>query len=173
MTIDDRDFFFLTEALPELQEYLLSNQLYWPLSASQPRLTPGAVLLALTRLQVKLPSDAQTLQQQMESMRVKWRAAWEKKVAREISNRLLLWSNFLSEYQNAPEQGADAYLSEVRGRVILQLLTLETSDFPEKTTLAELDSALKPSLRPCEFLWDGSLQAVFPKADYWFLYGKL
>jgi hypothetical protein len=173
MPSPDRDLYFLSEALPELQAYLLSNELYWPLSASQPRLTPGAVLLALARLHVRLPSDAQMLQGQLDGTRAKWRAAWDKKVARELSNRLLLWSNYLSDFANDPEQAAASYPAEVRGRAIIQILALEKPDFSEKTTLAELDDYLKASLRPSEFLWDAAFQPIFPKTTYWFLYGKL
>lgn len=173
MTIEDPDFVFLTEALPQLQAYLLSNELYWPLSASFPRLTPGAVLLTMARLHARLPSESQKLQQQLDSILLKWRTAWEKKAAREISNRLRLWTTFLSDYASAPEQNADAYLGEVRGRVILQLLMQVVQDFPEAQALAEADSLVKARLRPSEFLWDANLQAVFPKADFWFLYGRL
>jgi len=173
MTSDNRDLLFLKEALPQMQEYLLSNELYWPLGAAMHRLTPGSVLLSLARLQGSLPSEVQNIRQQLESIRGKWRAAWDKKAAREISNRLRLWSNFLADYANAPEQCAGAYPGEVRGRVILQLLLLEAPDSPDNAALAELDGMLKTHLHPDRFLWDAGLQVVFPKENFWFLYGKL
>jgi hypothetical protein len=173
MSIDDRDYAFLSEALPQLQEYLLSNELFWPLNATMPRLTPGSMLLALTRLQVGQPAQAQKLRQQFEETRGKWRVAWDKKAAREISNRLRLWSNFIADYEKAPAHAAGDYPAQVRGRVILQLLTLETPDFSEKSALAYLDARFKARTSLADFLWDANLQAIFPKADYWFLYEKL
>ncbi len=173
MTSTEQDLRFLTESLPQLQVYLLSNELYWPLNASLPRLTLGAVLLALARVSAIQPDEAKGLAEQLETIRAKWRVAWEKKAARETANRLRLWSNFLSDYRNAPEQHADAYPQEVRGRVILQLLLAEAPDAPEKSALAELDAMLKSRLISGNFVWNVALQPAFPKTDFWFLYGTI
>jgi len=172
MTSTEQDILFLTESLPQLQDYLLSNELYWPLNNSLPRLTPGSVLLALARLDVTLPDEARKFRSQLDSVRSRWRVAWEKKAAREMAQRLRLWSQYLSDYQYASES-AGSYPTEVRGRAILQLLLPETPDVPEKSTLAELDAMLKMRLVSGKFVWDAALQAAFPKNDYWFLYGKL
>lgn len=173
MTSNEQDLRFLKQAAPQLQEYLLSNELYWPLSGSLPRLTPGSLLLALARLRVNAPGKAQRLEAQVETTRAKWRTTWEKKAAREVANRIRLWSQFLSDYINAPEQNLDSFPTEARGRAILQLLLDELPDAPEKTILAELDGRLKSRLTPGEFLWEPDLQPVFPKSDFWFLYGNL
>ena len=173
MTFDDRELRFLAEALSQLQGYLLSNELYWPLSGSLPRLTPGALLLSLKCVSVTHPTQAQKFFKQFETIRTKWQTAWDKKIAREISTRLRLWSNFISDYATAAERTAESYPAEVRGRVILQLLLFELPDLSVSTPLLELDAALKTHLSPHEFLWDTGLQAVFPKLDFWFLYGKL
>jgi hypothetical protein len=168
-----QDLQFLTEALPQLQDYLLSNELYWPLSNSLPRLTLGSLWLALARLDSLQPTEAQKLRAQVEPVYTRWRSAWEKKVAHEAVNRLRLWSQFLSDYASDPGQDADRYPTEVRGRVILQLLLREAPDLPENAALAEMDAMLKAYLIPGEFLWTADLQAVFPKPDFWYLYGTL
>jgi hypothetical protein len=173
MSSNEEDLRFLKEAVPQLQEYLLSNELYWPLSGSLPRLTPGALLLTLARLGVHAPLETQKLEAQVETIRTKWRSAWDKKVAREIANRLRLWSQFLSDYVKAPDQNLDSYRTEARGRAILQLLLVELQDAPEKSTLANLDGILKSRLVPGEFIWEPDLQAVFPRTSFWFLYGIL
>jgi hypothetical protein len=156
-----------------LQAYLLSNELYWPLGANLPRLTVGALLLALTRLEVSQPDEADQLRVQVETVRVKWRSAWEQKIARETANRLRLWTQFLSDLAHAPEQNADAYPGEVRGRAILGLLLRELPNAPEKTALAEADTLLKARLLPAAFIWEAALQTAFPEAEFWFLYGTL
>jgi hypothetical protein len=164
---------FLAEAIPQLQDYLLSNEMYWPLSGSLPRLTPGSVLLILARISVLQPNEAQRLRGQFEAVRTKWESAWNKKVAREITNRLRLWSQFVSDYKNSPEQNADSYPNEARGRAILQLLLNELTDAPEKLVLGQLDSVISARLVPDVFLWEAELQTVFPAKEFWFLYGKL
>jgi len=173
MTSPIQDLQFVKESLPQLQDYLLSNELYWPLSGSLPRLTLGALWLTLKRMEVFLPAEAQKAQPRVETIHVKWRNAWEKKAARETANRLRLWSQFLSDYVHASEQNASSYPTEVRGRVILELLQHDLPDLPEKAALAEADAVLKAHLLPGEFLWEADLQIVFPKPDFWFLYGTL
>jgi hypothetical protein len=175
MTLNNQELRFLNEAFPQLQEYLLSNELYWPLSSSLPRLTPGSLLLALVCVQATSPMDAQRLDGQMEAIRAKKPTAWEKKVEREIKNRFRLWSQFLSDYKNAPDQNQDWYLGEIRGRAILQLLLVEHPEpvTPEKMALADLEKLLKIRLIPGKFLWEPELEPFFEKNEFWFLFGKL
>ncbi len=173
MTSADQDLQFLTESLPQLQDYLLSTELYWPLTGSLPRLTPGSLLLALARMSAIQPRAAEKAREQLDVVCAQWRVAWEKKAAREMANRLRLWSNFLSDYRSVPEQHADGYPQEVRGRVILQLLLAEAPDAPEKSSLQELDVLLKLRLISGGFIWEAALQPAFPQGEFWFLYGKL
>ena len=173
MTSPEEDLRFLKEAVPQLQDYLLSNEMYWPLSGSLPRLTPGSLLLTLARLHADSAVDIQRLDAQVAIVRTKWRAALEKKAARELANRLRLWSQFLSDYIDAPDQNLESYRTEVRGRAILQLLLAELPDAPESKALADLDDVLRSRLVPGEFLWEPELQSIFPSSDFWFLYGRL
>ena len=169
----DADLRFLKEASAQLQDYLLSNELYWPLSASLPRLTPGALLLIQVRCQVSQPLESRNYSDQVEVIRIKWRAAWEKKALREISNRLRLWSEYLSDFVKSPDQSLESYRTEVRGRVILQLLLADQPDLPEKKALADLDIVLQKYLIAGDFIWESESQPAFPQSEYWFLYGNL
>ena len=173
MTNSKIDLSFVNEALPQLKEYLLSDELYWPLSASLPRLTPGALALALLRLSVTAPSDSLKLKVQADSLRERWHSAWEKKSEREVTNRMRLWSQYLSDYMNAPDQSPDSYRNEVRGRVILQILLTDLPDGPEKSSLAELDASMKGRFKQGGFIWEPELETVFPRDSFWFLYGSL
>ncbi len=161
------DEFFLNEALPQLKEYLLSAELYWPLGGTLPRLTPGAFLLALTRLSVTQPSAAQNARRQLELLTEQWRSAWEQKTLRETANRLRLWSAFLTECEETARRQDASYTGEARGRVILQLLGCAS---PE---LAALDARLARLFAPGNFIWEAPLMAAFPQPDFWFLYGSL
>ena len=92
----DYDFGFLRAAIPILENYLLSKDLYWSLADSPPRgepaypqLTIGNFLLAHARLNARgLPIDKQAELERLEikfgAIAASWRQAWEKKAAREF-----------------------------------------------------------------------------------------
>lgn len=163
--MDDQKF--IQESLPQLQAYLLSDELYWALGGTLPRLTPGSLLLALRRLEAVNPTSAATLRRQVEGVQFRWRSAWEKKVARETASRLRSWLQFLEE-QNRDETPSRAYYAaSVRERVILQLLQ------PDLPALAQADALLRRRFRPGAFVWEAMYQPVFPPDAFWFLYGSL
>lgn len=162
---------FVTAGLPELQTYLLSQELYWPLGGSLPRLTPGSLLLSLRKLQALDPAAGERLLRQCQEVRQPWQSAWKQKTARETANRLRLWGEFLAEAQADPQRQGHSYRSEVRGRVILQLLLTELPNAPERAPLSGLDAVLRQRLQPGPFLWQPELQPAFTEPDFWFLYG--
>ena len=169
----EQDSRFIKEALPQLQEYLLSNELYWPLRATLPRLTPGALLLALTRLDAISSPTAAYKRAELDAIRAKWRTAWEQKSIQETRNRLKLWSASIDEWQSATGENLADYMGAVRHRTILQLLLDEIDAEKEQIQLRELDLFLQAHLKKSEFLWEKELQSAFPKDIFWFLYGKL
>jgi uncharacterized protein YukE len=176
MTSTGQDRAYLEAGIPELEAYLLSDALYWPISArgyDLPRLTIGGLLLAQRRLAARV-GRLDSLLQKQEAVRAKWRVAWETKAGREFQSRFGLWSNYLSDYRQNPEGQADAYPHEARNRAMLQLLQPELPKIlPEREGLTRLDSILRSSLLPSSFIWETELQSGFPREEYWFLYGKL
>jgi hypothetical protein len=176
MTSTDKDRAYLEAGIPELEDYLLSDELYWPVSArgfDLPRLTIGGLLLAKSRLEARGERIASLLAQ-LEAVRAKWHAAWEKKAAREFKSRFGLWGNYLSDYRQNPAGQADSYPHEVRNRALLELLQPELpAELPEREALARLDSVLRSSLSPGGFIWEPELRSRFPREAYWFLYGTL
>ncbi len=176
MDIVSKETAYLQAGIPDLKDYLLSEELYWPITArglQLPRLTIGGLLLSQKRLAgagQHLPS----LDAQLESIRSGRLAAWEHKARREFKARFGLWQNYIADYQHAPEQHAEAYPQEVRYRVMLHLLREELSGEPEEQqALAQLDSLLRNALVPTEFIWGGGIQGAFPAEVYWYLYGNL
>jgi len=172
----EKDRAYLEAGVPELERYLLSDELYWPINArgyNLPRLTIGGVLL--TKQQLKARGERiEQLMAQLDGVRSKWRVAWETKASREFGARMRLWSNYLTDYRQNPEGYADAYPHEVRYRVMLHLLMAEIHVPPsEQEALAKLDSLLRANLTTGEFIWKSDLQGGFPREVYWFLYGKL
>lgn len=172
---------FLTAGAEQIEEYLLSDELYWPLSGPKhlPRLTIGGLLLAARRLRARKLSGAEAaqvtgLENRLEAIRSKWRSAWERKCRREVHARLDLWQNYLADTRQSPETLAQDFPQQVQWRVILHLLSNElTAPLPEAEALAGLDTMLKEFWLPGEFVWDTELAGEFPQAEFWFLYGKL
>jgi hypothetical protein len=172
----EKDRAFLEAGVHSFEDYLLSNELYWPITArgyDLPRLTIGGILLAKARLEAR-GERIESLVAQLDAVRSKWRAAWETKAGREVGGRMRLWSNYLADYRHNPEGHADAYPHEVRYRAMLHFLLdeLPTSP-PEGEELSQLDSLLRRNLISGDFIWDDDLGPGFPREVYWFLYGKL
>jgi len=175
MTAVEKDKAYIEAGIPELEDYLLSNELYWPISShrsSLPRLTIGGVLLAKARLEAR-GEWIGSLVMELDRIRGKWRVAWEKKAGREFDSRMRLWGNYLTDYIHSPENHADAYEYEIRYRVMLQLLLAElSSQHGEQEALSQLDQMLRAQFLPSDFIWDPDLAGGFPREVYWYLYGK-
>lgn len=172
------DLSFFKAGIPDLPDYLLSEKLYWPLSlpkSSQlPMLTIGGLLLARKRLEAADGPKLGPLDFEMHTQRSKWRAAWERKVRREVRARTELWHNFLSDYRHNPESHVNAYPQEIRWRVMIHLLLKELDSLPpEAEALTELDRVLRFSFVPGRFIWDPELAPFFERDPFWFLYGTL
>lgn len=176
MTSLENDWAFLEAGIPELDDYLLSNELYWPLSTRRghlPRLTIGGLLLSLARLEAA-GKGGLAFRARLDGIRSRWRVAWETRVGREVRARCGLWQAYLDDYRHNPERHADAYPQEVRYRVMLHLLMGELPAPPaEQGLIAQLDDAVRANLLPGGFVWDVKLQGGFPRETYWYLYGKL
>jgi hypothetical protein len=178
----EKDYAFFQAGVGELVDYLLSGELFWQLSvheADLPRLTIGGLLLARARLQARFASpvtraDLTALEGQLDTIRSKWRSAWERKAGREVHARLDLWHNYLTDDLQSPEKHTGMYPQEVRWRVMLQLLSSEFLWSPgEQEILSSLDVVLMSHWLPGEFIWEADLSTAFPQRDYWFLFGKL
>lgn len=181
------DLGYVSAALPLLQSYLLSPELYWSLatkppagSPPYPELTLGSLLLALARLKARRHSvEQQTnlirLEGELNQIRSGWRVAWEKKAQRSFSSRLKMWGNFIEEYRANPESHYDRYAYEIRHRVMLELLAGEAGSVPEaeRELQSGLDKILRAVFVPGEFVWDEELAGGFPPETYWYLYGRL
>lgn len=173
---------FLQAGLEELQEYLLQEQLFWPLSGVDvtiPRLTLSGFLLSLKRAESLAQTPAEQAQVakirvEAESIRQRYRVMWERKASHELDMRLRMWRNYLTDYRQNPGNHADEYPYQVRLRVMLALLAEEIRPAPHlQEAIAGLDALLRAVLIPSGFIWEAPLQAAFPQPDWWYLYGTL
>ena len=183
----DYDLQYLEAGLSGIDEYLHSDEVYWPLQAvSQPgqppypQLTLDGLLLAVARLRARtLPFQQETqfqrLVSELETLRSKRRVAWEKKATHNFRARLTLWRNFLVELRDDPDAHADRYPYEVTRRVQLALLNEDARQRPaaEDDLLYTLDALLKALFVPGTFVWDSEIEPGFPRTDYWYLYGHI
>lgn len=175
-----QDLAFLSAGVEQLEDYLLSDVIYWPLhEADLPHLTLGGLLLAERRATVRARDGAErarleALRMQMEAVRLRWRAAWERKCSQEVRARLALWQSFLQDYREAPAVQAENYPQQVQWRVLLQLLTETLENAPKEAgVVLELDRFLRAVFLPGKFIWEEDLSPAFPPEPFWFLYGNL
>lgn len=181
----ENDLAFVEASVPELEKYLLSDTLYYPVTGAHGRqlagdttqLTLGNILLSSARLRAaQLPpeevSQVGVLLREVDAIRNRWRTNWQKKVEQEIPSRLRLWKNYLSDWSEASPGRTGDYHYNVRLRVMLELLFDETSDLfvQEKSLLRTLDLRLKGKGMPGDFIWDPQLSSAFPPDRFWFLY---
>jgi hypothetical protein len=180
------DLHYLSSGLSELEGYLLSSDLYWPVGISPPvgepsypSLTIGNLLLAQRRLECRSmgPEDYKIYQEQiniLDRTRLRWRHAWEQKAAREFRARLNLWRDFIDDYRADPAGNIDRYSYEVHRRVELEILKSETQAIhPQETEMLQgLDKLLRAIFDEGKFVWEPGLIGGFAREPYWFLYGR-
>ncbi len=181
------DLLYLQAGVAELENYLLTNDVFWPVDIrppagepGYPQLTLGGLLLARKRLLTLNKSPKQTAQldkiiSDMDGIRSRWKVAWEKKASRSFSVRIKMWRDYVEEYRLLPQDNADRYPYEVRLRAMLALLKSELGGQPtaEVDLLSILDSYLEKVLIAGNFVWEPELEPGFPENTYWYLYGRL
>lgn len=182
------DLAYLQSGLDELESYLLSDELFWPVTGRPPgkytsffKLTLGNLLLSTQRLgayaqgrhlSAQENAEYTRLRTQVDTMQQKWQSAWRKKADLEYPSRFNQWVHTLGELKKEREKNAPYYPNEIRTRVLLDLLAPFTIQ-SQRYEIEPLDAALKQMLRPAPFLWGEELAAGFPEATYWYLYGGI
>ncbi|MCC6614737.1 MAG: hypothetical protein IT320_14755 [Anaerolineae bacterium] len=185
-----RDLEEAAEMAELLPDYLIGNQLYGSLgggmfgSGSKPALTVGALLLRLRRLRLLEShlSDAQRqvldkAEQDHQRAQQEWHVHYEEKVLHEANSRLDAMRTFFDECAQNPRQCAGLYLPEALRRTIVQeiLLAMESAHITSAALTAkvrELDSLLRRSVRPSEFVWANELIPAYAPETFWWLYSR-
>jgi hypothetical protein len=180
------DLRYLQAGLEALEDYLLSNDVFWQLGVKSPagepeypQLTLDWVLLSAARLNRSDLTHEQTAQVErakieLDKNRTHWKVAWERKAGQCFQLRGRMWRDYLQEYQENRADNAGRYAYEVRLRTMLELLQDEFRlQSAEIEFLSGLDGSLKSVLSPGEFIWEPEVKPGFPENKFWFLYGKL
>lgn len=191
MTDFDYDFKFFQIGLGEIKDYILSEDLFWQLSINPPKnkpeyplLTLGNLLLFQTKLMAR-QANGKLDKEQITTLSAsnngllqihkEWQAAWENKAIKEIAARLHQWKKYIVKI-GGDDQGVRVnYRSEVKLRVILELLldSLKSKHPDELGILLGLDDRLQSRLSPHDFIWQKELEAGFPDEKFWYLYGEI
>ena len=182
----ESDEAFLRAAVQDLQDYILSKDIYRPLgltvrlpgSGQIPQLTIGNLLLSQARLAARysteeLPAELAEITRRIDQERSAWRSNWAQKAGREYTSRLNLWSQYLRELRADPRANAAFYPNEVRNRTILRLLVAEMlGEVPQNEVdqINLLDGILNGLTQPGPFIWEPGLEVAFPQDSFWFLY---
>ena len=179
----------LETSLEELEAFLLSPEILWPLDIRSlpgespfPRLSLGALLLTLDELDALHPElspeqKARLLRamRRWETLRQKWRSAMDRKAQQEMRMRFNLWKGYLADLEE-DRSAVEAYPREVRQRVLFERLveSLIGEQAPEELVrpMRGLDGQLLERSLPAGFLWDPRLRGSYPSDRYWFLYRK-
>ena len=154
------DIDYLTAGVPELETYLLSNELYYPIGARLPQLTLGGILLAIVRSGLR----AESFRARVDAIRRKWLSAWEAKAEREVNARSKMWTEFLAEYRDDHGMGATLYPQNVRHRAMLSLLG---------QALLDSDALLRSNFIEGGFVWEEACAQNFERKTFWYLFGTL
>jgi hypothetical protein len=189
MTSPDHEMRYLQACIEEIEQYLLSTEVYWhigilasPGERPFPQLTLGSLMLTRMRARALAPTMNATqraqlahLEEAISSARARWRTNWGMKAANEFHARLLLWRDFLEEYRTNPEENSNRYAYEVQRRVQLHILSWDATQLPqaEFDLLSGLDLLLHAVFIPGEFIWETNLAVSFPPENFWYLYGHL
>ena len=169
--------------LGEAQDYLASPEVYWPLSGSPayPRLTLGGLILAMDELRAseprmdsRLAAAWSRLRTQWDTLRAQRAAGVARKAALELHSRLDLWDAYLGDLRESAGASGE-YATQVAYRVmadpLADLARGEASLPGLLTRLSGLDDRLRGRFTAGSFVWDPVLQPVYPRTEFWFLYG--
>ncbi len=178
---------YLHHALDELERYLLSDELFWPVLArptsggSFLKLTIGNLLLSLKELETlqaggKLSREEEIelrrIQRVIETTQRRWRVAWEDKASREFKSRFRQWGHVLGDLKKDFEKQAPYYHTEVRLRVLLALLA-EYAPATDGYDLAPLDAFLQNCWPPAGSFGSRSWSAASRGMNSGFCMGRL
>ncbi|MCY3779214.1 MAG: hypothetical protein OXG78_02805 [Chloroflexi bacterium] len=186
----ERDLAELEQMAERLEEYILSERLYLPLSAGYarsstlPQLSIGMLLLRRRRLKglrASLnPAQQKRLDaalQQHDAVQREWTVHYEHKLKGELPARLKQMRAFFRDCQDNPTGCASAYPPEALRRAIVQeiLLALEEFGYERRDItpgVEQTDIALRRLVRSAGFIWSSLLKPLYPPSEFWWLFAR-
>ncbi len=173
--MSEEHFTYVETMTDTLEEYVLSNQLYWKMTGVQYAGTIGGTLLRLRQLTAQPDSNTQRLTNVstvFAERTEQWMSQVEKLVQREVKTRTNNFRNYLDDMVKNTSLVTE-YPNRVIDRVVLEELKIfraEAVSSQARQTLTVVDSRLKLMSESSSFVWDDSFRDAFPEAPYWMLY---
>lgn len=171
----DADQKYVKAAIEQIQLYLSSQNVFWPMGSMPFPLTIGNLLFSLRRLSVSGSSEqlAAEVTSQLEETRKANRALFQQKEKVELKARLREWTANQEEWSEAGLT-ASVLATEVRNRTIITLLIndLDQDSVTDSLQLDSTDQNFKSITELGNFIWDEELARVFPADEFWFLWRK-
>lgn len=183
----ERDLKEASAMAKALEEYVQHDELYGRVggglfsSTRMPSLTIGALLMRLRRLramedQLSAEQRHQLRKAEREHERVKkeWAMHYHKKLLYEAHSRLKAMDHYFAESADDPRSAASGYLPEALRRTIVQEIanSLDAPDEDLDKAMRKADSGLRRWVEPASFIWAPTLEPVYPKETYWWLYSR-
>ncbi|MFQ5400085.1 MAG: hypothetical protein ACE5E7_10855 [Anaerolineae bacterium] len=181
-----RDLVVLEAMASEMEAYLKSEVLFWPMgSGGMPRLTLGGYLMREHRLlaleELLTPAEVTRLHaavDQFNQALVERIVRFEQRGHQELEARLRQWGETLKDIQWEKSAAIASYGSSVETRVIIRDIVnrLEMAPYKLEGIVAQqltlLDANLHLRWQPGEFVWPVEWKPAYPQAEYWWLYGR-
>lgn len=174
----DRDLAVLEAMAAEMDEYLRSDVLFWPLRGRDlPRLTLGGFLMRQHRLLELRDMLSMAEQERLHETIRRYHHALEEKVVRfeqkahaELEARLRQWREYLRDVQGG--SGAAYYPTAVETRAMIRALVSQLRVSPYQLDdelppqIALLDRELSRYWEPDDFVWPFDWRPAYPQAKY-------
>jgi hypothetical protein len=180
------DLKILEAMAAEMDEYLRSQVLFWPMSQSNlPRLTIGGYLMRQHRLQ-----ELSTLLSESELTRrdkavvifnqslVEKVVSFEDRAHQEAHARLRQWGEYVKELHDRNLAVADFYHAHVQTRAMIASLIAKLEMPPYEldervpSQLETYDRVVRNFWHRGDFVWPAEWQPAYPQTGYWWLYGR-
>lgn len=187
-TIDkiQEDLDVLVAMAAEMDDYLKSEVLYWPMvRGDMPKLTLGGYLMRQHRLQhlndtfdAGQKEEWETAVQQFQDALAEKVVRTEQRAREELGVRARQWGAYLNDVQRERSVAAVNYETAVENRVIAAALVhfLQTPPYRMENGVAPnldmLDAGLRPYWQAGAFVWPALWEKAYPQSDYWWLYGR-
>lgn len=180
------DLIILEAMANEMDDYLKSEVLFWPLSdPSMARLTVGAYLMRQHRLVALRHLLDEDGQKRLDASLARFNQAlverivrFEQRAHKELEARVRQWQEQLRDMQEDKASAANYYPSTVENRAIIAAL-LDRLRLPPyrlddelNRRIKQLDDALRSRWQSGDFVWPEEWQPAYPRDRYWWLYGR-
>ncbi len=180
------DIAVVSAEVDELEEYIIAGEVYrtlrvvTPAGAQMVQMSGGDLLTRLFRLtgeRERLPveqrSQVKDLALRAESTAYSLRTRFHDLLQRELKTRIDSLNWFLDDIMGDPKRARAEYPYEIRNRQRIDAIATELGDDLSpalKSELRRVDDRIRLIVRPADFVWDASLEPIFPRDRFWYLY---